>query len=191
MCKWHSFDPYSGVVYVWVLELLLCKKERHRRFYRACGKSNEVQNCPCTIVHEIARMHTHAQCTMHARTLCITQLRNVHKVEDGACGNKAQAVDPIEHRHTGTRSHWAELGKSQLQVHTCTHCRRSHWGDLGNHSLCERISDSKAEASQKTSRPGNLANKLFKREVSTSPNWQSDVTVMEMCQTEWWLMPEL
>ena len=131
----------------------------------------------------------HAQCT---NTLCITQLHNVHKVEDGACGNKAQAVDPIEHRHTGTRSHWAELGKSQLQVHTCTHCRRSHWGDLGNHSLCERISDSlKAQASQKTSRPGNLANKLFKRELSTSPNWQSNVTVMEMCQTEWWLMPEL
>ena len=51
-------------------------------------------------VHEIARVH--AQCT---NTLCITQLRNVHKVEDGACGNKAQAVDPIEHRHTGTRSH--------------------------------------------------------------------------------------
>ena len=48
-------------------------------------------------VHEIATAHaharTHAQCT---NTLCITQLHNVHKVEDGACGNKAQAVDPIE-----------------------------------------------------------------------------------------------
>ena len=120
MCKWHSFDPYSGVVYVWVLALLLCKKERHRRFYRACGKSNEVQNCPCTIVHETARVHarTHAQCTY---TLCITQLHNVHKVEDGACGNKAQAVDPIEQRHTGTRSHWAELGKSQLHLYTPAH----------------------------------------------------------------------
>ena len=72
-------------------------------------------------VHEIATAHaharTHAQCT---NTLCITQLHNVHKVEDGACGNKAQAVDPIE--CTGTHvldpieQTWGNLKGTQLHT---------------------------------------------------------------------------
>ena len=111
------------------------------------------------------RTGMHAQCT---NTLCITQLHNVHKAEDGTCGNKAQAEE--KYRHTCTRSHWGDLGKSRLRKYTAVHIVEDPIEETwGNHSLCERISDSKAEASQKTSRPGNLANKLFKREVSTSP----------------------
>ena len=76
-------------------------------------------------VHEIATAHaharTHAQCT---NTLCITQLHNVHKVEDGACGNKAQAVDPIEQKSTGAHvldpieQTWGNLNCTSTQLHT-------------------------------------------------------------------------
>ena len=70
-----------------------------------------------------------------------------------------QVQDPIEQT-------WGNLNCKYTGAHIVEDPIEETWG---NHSLCERISDSKAEASQKTSRPGNLANKLFKREVSTSP----------------------
>ena len=63
--------------------------------------------------------HKHAQCT---NTLCITQLRNVHKIEDGACGNKAQAVDPIEQKSTGAHvldpieQTWGNLNCTSAQL---------------------------------------------------------------------------
>lgn len=154
------------------------------------GPAAKVMKFKIARVYETARMHPHTR-TMHKHIVYYTTTKCAQSRRWG-----------LRQQGTGGGSHWAQAHRYKIPlsrtgeistalVHSCTHCRRSHWGDLGNHSPCERISDSKAEASQKTSRPGNLANKLFKREVSTSPNWQSDVTVMEMCQTEWWLMPEL
>ena len=78
-------------------ESLNCFRLKENATVGFTGPAAKVMKFKIAHVHEIATAHaharTHAQCT---NILCITQLHNVHKVEDGACGNKAQAVDPIE-----------------------------------------------------------------------------------------------